>query len=99
MRGLVLRARDVKLELAVRSEQTPVSLVHHLAVVTLAQGLPRLVESLKVEDIHTPGEHAADTLLPVLLGVLSAGLGSTVVRTAIWYQSVNPIHCFKSPLI
>lgn len=99
MRGLVLRARDVKLELAVRSEQTPVSLVHHLAVVTLAQGLPRLVESLKVEDIHTPGEHAADTLLPVLLGVLSAGLGSTVVRTAIWCQSVNPIHCFKSPLI
>jgi len=95
MRGLVLRARDVKLELAVRSEQTPVSLVHHLAVVTLAQRLPRLVESLKVEHVHTPSEHAADTLLPVLLGVLSTGLGLAVVRTAIWCQLVNSIHCLR----
>lgn len=78
----LFRARGVKLGLAVRGEQSPVLLVHHLAVVTLAQGLPCLVESLKVEHIHAPFKHAADAFLPVALGVLSASDGSAVVRAA-----------------
>lgn len=47
-------ARGVELDLAVRIEQSPVSLVLHLPIVTLTHRLPRLVKGLKVEDIHTP---------------------------------------------
>lgn len=80
-------ARGVELDLAVRIEQSPVSLVLHLPIVTLTHRLPRLVKGLKVEDIHTPVQHAADTLLPVSLSVAGASLGITVVLGTIYYAS------------
>lgn len=76
-------AAGVELDLAVGSEQTPVLLVHGLAVVTNAGGLPGLIVSLEVEQVDTPGEHAADTGLPELLGVLSTSQGSLVIRATI----------------
>lgn len=66
-------------------EQAPVRLVLHLAIITLAVGLPGLIEGLEVEDINTPVEHAADSALVVLLGVLGAGLSRAVVSATIYY--------------
>lgn len=83
----LFRARGVELDLAVRIEQSPVSLVLHLPIVSLAHRLPRLVESLKVEDIHTPVQHTADTLLPVSLSIVGTSLGITVVLGTIYYAS------------
>jgi hypothetical protein len=76
-------AAGVELDLAVGSEQTPVLLVHGLAVVTNTGGLPGLIEGLEVEQVDAPGEHAADTSFPELLGVVGTGLGSLVVGTTI----------------
>lgn len=76
-------AAGVELDLAVGSEQTPVLLVHGLAVVTNAGGLPGLIEGLEVEQVDAPGKHAADTGLPELLSVIGTGLGSLVVGTTV----------------
>lgn len=79
----LVRAGSVELVLPVCSANTPVLLVHGLSVVTSAVGLPRLVVGLEVEQVHTPGEHAADGALPVGLGILRASLGSFVVGAAV----------------
>lgn len=76
-------AAGVELDLAVGGEQTPVLLVHGLAVVTNTSRLPGLIEGLEVEQVDAPGEHAADTGLPELLGVVGTGQGSLVVGTTI----------------
>lgn len=76
-------AAGVELGLAVGGEQTPVLLVHGLAVVTNAGGLPGLIVGLEVEQVNAPGEHAADTGLPEGLGVLGTGQGSLIVRATI----------------
>lgn len=78
-----MRASGVELDLAVRSAETPVLLVHGLAVVTGAVGLPGLVVGLEVEQIDAPGEHAADAGLPEGLGVVGAGLGGFVVGATV----------------
>jgi hypothetical protein len=77
-------ARGVELDLAVGGVQTPVLLVHGLAVVANGVRLPRLIEGLEVERIDAPREHSADTILPESLRILGAGLGSLVVRSAVW---------------
>lgn len=79
----LFRAAGVELELAVGSEQTPVLLVHGLAVVTNAVGLPGLIVALEVEQVNTPGEHAADTGLPERPGIVGTGQSSLVVRATI----------------
>lgn len=56
-------------------------LVHLLAIVTSALGLPGLIEGLEVEDINAPGERTTDSLLVVLLGILGAGNSRAVVRS------------------
>lgn len=78
------RARGVELELAVGGEQTPVRLGHRLAIVTDTRGLPRLVESLKVEQVHTPVQHGADPSLPEGAGIRGAGSSSPVVGAAVY---------------
>ncbi len=60
------------------------SLVHRLAVVANAVGLPGLVKGLEVENINAPFEHRADGVLVVLLSILGAGLSLTVVGSAIY---------------
>ena len=86
-------AGSVELELAVGSEETPVVLVHGLAVVTNAGRLPGLVVGLEVEQIDTPVEHAADTGLPEGLGILGTSQGILVVRTAVyrWFTKQNSL--------
>ena len=87
-----LWASDVKLSLAIGGAQTPVLLIHGLAIVTDAVGLPGLIKGLKVEEIDTPGEHAADTRLPERLRILGASLGGLIVRTTIYqYPSVSKL--------
>lgn len=83
MKVSLVRARQVELGLAVGSEKTPVGLILLLAVVTNALGLPGFVESLKVENVDAPGQHSADSVLPVPFSILSASLGVSIVRTAI----------------
>lgn len=78
-----MRASGVELDLAVSSAETPVLLVHGLAVVTDGVGLPGLVVSLEVEQVDAPGEHAADAGLPEGLGVVGAGLGGIVVGATV----------------
>lgn len=75
----MLRAGQIELGLTVRSESTPVRFVLHLTVVALGLGLPGLVEGLKVEDIDTPCEHAANGRLVVISSIHSAGDGRSVV--------------------
>ena len=83
----LLRTGHVELGLPVIGEQTPVLLVHHLAIVTLALGLPRLVKGLEVEDVDPPGQDPTDSLLPVAFGIGRAGRGSTVVGSTICHLS------------
>lgn len=76
-------AGHVELGLAVCREHTPVLLIHGLAVVTNAVGLPRLVESLEIEDVDAPSKQTANTILVVLLCIRSASLGNRVVSATI----------------
>lgn len=55
------------------------SLIASGAVLTDRFWLPRLVEGLKAEDVSTPREHTADGIVPVGLGIGSAGNGCAVV--------------------
>lgn len=82
-RRRLVRARGVELGLALSGAKTPVLLVHGLAIVTDTVGLPRLIVGFEVEQVHVPGEHAADGGLPVGLGVGGTSLGGVVVGTAI----------------
>lgn len=82
-------AAGVELGLAVGGEQTPVLLVHGLAVVTNAVGLPGLVVGLEVEQVNAPGEHATDTGLPEGLGVFGTSQSSLVVRATVWKKIEN----------
>lgn len=76
-------AGHVELGLAVCREHTPVLLIHGLAVVTNAVGLPRLIESFKIEDVNAPSKQTANTILVVLLCICSTSLGNRVVSTTI----------------
>lgn len=60
------------------------SLVHRLAVVASAVGLPGFVKGLEVKDVNAPVEQRADSILVVLLSVVGAGLSLTVVGSAIY---------------
>lgn len=75
-------ARGVELGLALSREHTPVGLVSRGTVVTNALGLPGLVVGLEVEDVHSPGEHAADALLEESLRVFGTGDSLAIVRAA-----------------
>lgn len=108
-RVLLVGAGHVELALALVGQDTPVSLIHSLAVVTNARGLPGLVERLEIEDINSPSEHTTDSLLVVLLRVLGAGLGSCIVGSTIYGQnqyefkkkkflSVFQLKCVISPV-
>ena len=82
----LFRAARVELGLASGREQTPVLLIHGLAVVTNTVRLPGLVEGFKVEDVNSPRKQAANAVLVVLLCILSARLRSRVVGTAVCSQ-------------
>jgi len=51
--------RKVRFQRAVSIHSTPVRLIASLAIVANGSRLPRLVESLKVEDVDAPIEEAA----------------------------------------
>lgn len=71
-------------------------LVHGLAVVTNAVGLPGLIKGLEVEQINTPGEHATHTGLPEGLGVSGTSLGSLIIRAAVYKFVSYDISCAGS---
>lgn len=58
-------------------------LILSLTVVTNAIRLPGLIKGLKVEQIHVPRQHTADTVLPESLRIIGAGNGSLIVGTTI----------------
>lgn len=78
-----VRTGGVELVLAGSSAETPVLLVHGLAVVTNAVGLPGLIIGLEVEQVNTPGEHTTDTSLPEGLGISGTSLSSLIIRATI----------------
>ena len=58
-------------------------LVHGLAVVTNAVGLPGLIKGLEVEQVNTPGEHTTDTGLPEGLSISGTSLSSLIVGATV----------------
>lgn len=84
----LFRARGIKLVLAVVGKQTPVLLTLGLTIVTSAVRLPGLIKCLEVEEINTPGQHTADTLLPEGLRILGASLSGLIVGTTIYKKSI-----------
>lgn len=60
-------------------ESSPVCLITFVTSIASTLWLPRLVERLEVEDVHSPGERCADTRLEELLLVCSAGMSLAII--------------------
>lgn len=75
-------ALHAKLGTPVGIHGAPVSLVLVLTVSTSRSRLPRLVKGLKVKDIGTPVEHAADAFAPEGSSIFSRGSGCPIVGAA-----------------
>jgi hypothetical protein len=71
-----------------------VSLVSSVAVLANALGLPWLVKGLKEEDINSPLQQSADTLIVEPFGIRITDLRFAVVGAAVWEGRISQLFSF-----
>lgn len=76
-------ARQIPLGLSIGRVSAPVLLIGRRAVLSNAVWLVWLIKGLKVEQVDIPGQHAADTFLPVGDRIIGACDGGAVVGTTV----------------